>query len=98
VLPTAPDFGSVALEVEGVGLRLATMTRPGERAPVVFLHGFGSTKEDDADVVLEPAFDGHGVHAYDAPGLGESACDDLDSLSIPFLVETARVALDAAGT
>ena len=91
------DFGSVALNVEGVGVRLATMTRSGERAPVVFLHGFGSTKEDYADVALESAFDGRAILAYDAPGFGESACDDLDSLSIPFLVATARAALDSAG-
>jgi pimeloyl-ACP methyl ester carboxylesterase len=91
------DFGSVALNVEGVGVRLATMTRSGQRAPVLFLHGFGSTKEDYADVALEPAFDGRGVLAYDAPGFGESACDDLESLSIAFLVATARAALAAAG-
>lgn len=39
------------LEVQGVQLKLAAIARAGKRAPVVFLHGFGSTKEDYADIV-----------------------------------------------
>ncbi len=41
-------------------------------------------------------FDGRAILAYDAPGCGESACDDLSAISIPFLAATARAALDAA--
>ncbi len=81
---------TIALDVLGVRLKLAVMYRSGEGAPILFLHGFGSTKEDYADVVLSQAFDGRPVIAYDAPGCGESECDDLNAVSIPFLVETAR--------
>lgn len=91
------DFASLDLEVDGVHVRLATMQRAADRAPVVFLHGFGSTKEDYADVALERAFDGRGVFAYDAPGCGATTCTDLGRLSVPFLVRTARAALDASG-
>jgi len=40
----------IDFEVGGTTLRIATMTREGKRAPIVFLHGFGSTKEDYADI------------------------------------------------
>lgn len=32
------------LHVDGVSLEIATARRGGEGAPIVFLHGFGSTK------------------------------------------------------
>ena len=88
---------TVALTVDGVGLDIATMQRSGTSAPVVFLHGFGSTKEDYADIALHAALDGHPVLAYDAPGCGETRCGDLSRISIPFLVETAKAMLDHAG-
>lgn len=44
---TASDvtYEEVDLRVSGVGLKVATAGRDGGLAPVVFLHGFGSTKE-----------------------------------------------------
>lgn len=77
------------LTVEGVQLNVAAIHRDGVLAPIVFLHGFGSTKEDYADIVQQPAFAGHPFVAYDAPGCGESQCDDLSRISIPFLLQTA---------
>lgn len=77
------------LTVEGVALNIAAIHRDGARAPIVFLHGFGSTKEDYADIVLQQAFDGHPFVAFDAPGCGESHCADLSAINIPFLLETA---------
>lgn len=77
------------LTVEGVQLSVAAIHRDGVLAPIVFLHGFGSTKEDYADIVQQPAFAGHAFVAYDAPGCGESQCDDLSRISIPFLLQTA---------
>ena len=85
------------LTVDGVDLRLARIGRTGTRPPILFLHGFGSTKEDYADVVRHPAFRDHGFLAYDAPGCGASECTDLGKLSIPFLVETALRMLEAEG-
>jgi pimeloyl-ACP methyl ester carboxylesterase len=81
------------LRVGGVSLRVAAIGRGGDRAPVVFLHGFGSTKEDYADVACEPAFSGRPFLAYDAPGCGETFCPDLARISIPFLVKTAQAVL-----
>ncbi|TDL40087.1 alpha/beta hydrolase [Arthrobacter nitrophenolicus] len=85
------------LNIDGTDVRLSCISREGTGLPIVFLHGFGSTKEDYADVALHPAFDGRPVFAYDAPGCGESECADLDRISIPFLVKTALAALGVQG-
>lgn len=90
-------YHQVALRIDGVGLRAATVGRGGQLAPIVFLHGFGSTKEDYADIALQPAFAGRPFLAYDAPGCGETACADLPKISIPFLVKTAEAVLQHAG-
>lgn len=82
------------MTVDSVPLNIATIHRAGTLAPIVFLHGFGSTKEDYADIVLQPAFDGHPFVAYDAPGCGESQCGDLSKISIPFLLQTAVQVLE----
>lgn len=83
-----------SFNVESVELDVAAIHRGGELCPVVFLHGFGSTKEDYADIVRYTAFAGHPILAYDAPGCGETHCSDLSQISIPFLVETALAVLE----
>jgi pimeloyl-ACP methyl ester carboxylesterase len=85
------------LHVDGVSLEIATARRGGEAAPIVFLHGFGSTKEDYVDLAYHPGFRERPFLAYDAPGCGESSCEDLSKLSIPFLVDTAKAVLRKAG-
>ncbi|MDN3221132.1 alpha/beta fold hydrolase [Pseudomonas nunensis] len=85
------------LTVEGVQLDIAAIHRAGSRAPIVFLHGFGSTKEDYADIVQKAAFAGRPFVAYDAPGCGDSQCSDLSKISIPFLVTTALQVLEHFG-
>ena len=90
-------YGQVDLCVDGVGLKVATAGRVGGLAPVVFLHGFGSTKEDYLDIASQRAFTGHPFLTYDAPGCGETCCEDLPGISIPFLVKTARAMLAHAG-
>jgi pimeloyl-ACP methyl ester carboxylesterase len=85
------------LRVGGVGLKVAAAGRDGDLAPIVFLHGFGSTKEDYLDLACLPAFTGRPFLAYDAPGCGETFCEDLPGVSIPFLVKTAQAMLDHAG-
>ena len=84
----------IALQVLGVPLELAAIHRQGSGVPLVCLHGFGSTKEDYADIVLHPAFEGRAFLAFDAPGCGESQCSDLAQVSIPFLVATAQALLE----
>jgi pimeloyl-ACP methyl ester carboxylesterase len=85
------------LRVDGVGLRIAAVRRGGELAPIVFLHGFGSTKEDYVDIAYHPAFAGRPFLAYDAPGCGQTSSEDLPKISIPFLVKTAQAVLRCAG-
>lgn len=93
-LPTLHDLG---LTVRGTAVKLSCLSRGGDGVATVFLHGFGSTKEDYADFAVHPAFTGRPFLAYDAPGCGDSHCDDLGLVSVPFLVDTALAALDAQG-
>jgi pimeloyl-ACP methyl ester carboxylesterase len=98
-MASRPEFANERwdIQVAGVDVGVAASRRSGELDPVVFLHGFGSTKEDYLDVLRYPAFAGRPFLAYDAPGCGETVCADLTRISIPFLVETARAVLDKAG-
>lgn len=98
-MSTAHEFDCrmVPLHIAGAQMKIAAIHRSGTREPIVFLHGFGSTKEDYADIVRYPAFDGRPILAWDAPGCGESRCDDLTRLSIPFLVDTAEAMLREFG-
>lgn len=73
----------------GAPCTIAAIARDGPKEPILFLHGFGSTKEDYADIVLDPRFDGHPFLAYDAPGCGETSLADLSLISIPRLAEAA---------
>ncbi|MEM6255768.1 MAG: alpha/beta hydrolase [Cyanobacteria bacterium P01_D01_bin.156] len=84
----------IPLVVDNVELNIAAIHRDGHLAPLLFLHGFGSTKEDYSDIALHTAFDGHPFIAYDAPGCGKTHCSDLSHISIPFLVKTALKVLD----
>jgi pimeloyl-ACP methyl ester carboxylesterase len=86
-------YERLPLRVGGVELSLATASRGGELAPIVFLHGFGSTKEDYIDIAHRQAFAARPFLAYDAPGCGETSCADLRNVSIPLLVQTARAVL-----
>jgi pimeloyl-ACP methyl ester carboxylesterase len=90
-------YQQIDLRVAGVGLKVATAGRDGDLASLVFLHGFGSTKEDYADIACQRAFTGRPFLAYDAPGCGQTSCDDPSAISIPFLVKTAQAVLDQAG-
>lgn len=77
------------LTIDGTEMKVAAIHRSGQGEPVLFLHGFGSTKEDYADIAQYAEFNGQPFLAYDAPGCGETHCSDLNAISIPVLVETA---------
>jgi pimeloyl-ACP methyl ester carboxylesterase len=83
------------LTVGDVSVDIAGMWRDGTGVPLVFLHGFGSTKEDYADVIQQAYLSDRPVLAYDAPGCGVTTCSDLTALSIPFLVSVASEVLRA---
>ncbi|UOB59661.1 alpha/beta hydrolase [Burkholderia pyrrocinia] len=83
--------------VDNTALDVSAIYRGGHKTPIVFLHGFGSTKEDYADIVRHRTFDDRPFVAYDAPGCGETRCADLSKISIPFLVETALNVIDRMG-
>ncbi|MEM7339607.1 MAG: alpha/beta hydrolase [Actinomycetota bacterium] len=91
------DESTVTLATGGTTVQLAVLQRGGSRPPLVCLHGFGSTKEDYADLALHPAFADRGLVLLDAPGCGASTVDEPAAVTIPFLVEVAAGACDALG-
>jgi pimeloyl-ACP methyl ester carboxylesterase len=87
----------IHLTIDGVSLRLMTLKRDGPRPPLVFLHGFGSTKEDYTEIGLLPRFRDRSFLAYDAPGCGRTECADLEAISIAFLRRTAEAVIEQCG-
>jgi pimeloyl-ACP methyl ester carboxylesterase len=83
--------------VAGSSTTISIAYRGGNLTPVLFLHGFGGSKEDYVDFIFQKAFEGRPFIAYDAPGCGETICEDLSSISIPFLVDVAESVLDQLG-
>ena len=80
-------------DIKGTELKIAVLRKEGPKTPLLFLHGFGSTKEDYADIMRHPDFKDREIIAYDAPGFGETECSDLDQVSIDFLVKIAMVVI-----
>lgn len=83
------------LTIDGVDVSLAVLRRDGVKRPLVCLHGFGSSKEDYADLALLSAFDDRALVLIDAPGCGASPVSAPERVDIPFLVRTTVAALDA---
>ncbi|MFE7394525.1 alpha/beta fold hydrolase [Streptomyces sp. NPDC057582] len=86
---------TLPLTVEGTRVEVSGLHRGGTGTPLVFLHGFGSTKEDYADIVQQKRLADRPVLAYDAPGCGASTCADLGAISVPYLVSVAEQVLGA---
>ncbi|KAM0793856.1 alpha/beta hydrolase protein [Usnea florida] len=95
--PRKIDYRVICLYVDGVQVNLSSAYRLRDNSPIVFLHGFGSTKEDYLDIACQSGLEGRGFVAYDAPGCGQSSCEDMSKVSIPFLVETAKAMLQELG-
>jgi len=93
----SPTRLSIPLTVDGVSVTVSAMHRPGPKPAVLFLHGFGSTKEDYWDTAFHPLFADRTLIAYDVPGAGESTCADLSAHTIPFLHNVAEAVLDHFG-
>ncbi|MET0189035.1 MAG: alpha/beta hydrolase [Pseudonocardia sediminis] len=85
------------LSVDAVELEIDGVYRAGSGTPLVFLHGFGSTKEDYADVVHQHDLDDHPVIAYDAPGCGATASSAPGRTTVELLVEVAERVLAHVG-
>lgn len=89
----ALTFVKIPLQVNGVNLNISTVHNLNSKPPILFLHGFGSCKEDLADIVVQPRLQEHGYIAFDAPGCGHSESDNISATDIPFLVATAEAVL-----
>lgn len=87
-IPTEPiTIRNSRLDVGGATVEVASLHRRGTKPTLVCVHGFGSTKEDYADLCLHPAFADRDLVFLDVPGFGASTVADHTQLSIPFLVE-----------
>ncbi|KAL5360158.1 alpha/beta-hydrolase [Aspergillus floccosus] len=86
-------YATISLQVRGVNLNIATIYKLNSKPPILFLHGFGSCKEDLTDIYIHPAFKNYGYLAFDAPGCGHTESDDLSVTNIPFMVATAEAVL-----
>ena len=95
--PRKIDYRLIYLCVDGVQVNLSSAYRLRDSSPIVFLHGFGSTKEDYLDIAYQSGLEDRGFVAYDAPGCGQSSCEDMSKVSIPFLEETAKAMLQELG-
>ncbi|BCS21704.1 alpha/beta fold hydrolase [Aspergillus puulaauensis] len=87
-------YTKIPIDVQGVSLELSTVHSLNANPPIFFLHGFGSCKEDLADIILQPALRQYGYIAFDAPGCGHSDSHNLSATDIPFLVATALAVLE----
>ncbi|HEX7306583.1 alpha/beta hydrolase [Lentzea sp.] len=85
------------LRVRGVNLTVAAAHRHGAGEPIVFLHGFGTSKEDYTDIAQRHDFTGRAFLTYDFPGCGATECADLSAIDVPFLVDTTRAVLEKMG-
>lgn len=84
----------IDLNVNGVDLKLSVIHRLRQKKNVIlFLHGFGSSKEDYANISYYAALNDYDFIAYDAPGFAQSFCASPEQLSIEFLVSTAKSVL-----
>lgn len=81
------------LAVDDTKINVALIRRDGPRPPILFLHGFGSSKEDYHDIIFHPELADRPFIAYDAPGCGETTCEDLSKVNIEFQVKTAEAIL-----
>ncbi|KAH8899116.1 alpha/beta-hydrolase [Thozetella sp. PMI_491] len=75
---------SLHISVQGVSIIVAIARRDEPLAPILFLRGFGGSKEDYLDVVLHPSFNNRAFVPFDAPGCGKTTVADavLDALNV----------------
>lgn len=83
--------------VAGSAVQVSALARAGRRPPIVFLHGFGASKEDFADAALRTQFNDRGLLAFDAPGFGATECSDLSVMSVDFLRDVATEVIAQLG-
>ncbi|KAK6206371.1 hypothetical protein LQW54_007825 [Pestalotiopsis sp. IQ-011] len=85
------------ISVDGISVKVSATHRQGALDPILFLHGFGGSKEDYLDIALNKSFNDRAFVAFDAPGCGRTAPTDYSKISIPFLAKTAQTVLQHFG-
>lgn len=82
-----------SIVVDGIHVKIAIAHREGALTPILFLHGFGGSKEDYLNIALHDSFRDRPFIAFDAPGCGETRLEDFSKMSIPFLVKATEEVL-----
>lgn len=85
---------TISINIDGVELKISALSREGTKDPILFLHGFGSTKEDYTDIIRQEGLNEYPFLAYDAPGCGETFCSDLGQVSIQLQLKTTLAMLE----
>lgn len=80
-------------KIGGKNCQLVYRFDGGVNLPLVFLHGFGSTNEDYAEITRYKPLKRHGFLAFDAPGCGASRHPAPAVLSVAAIVEAAEALL-----
>ncbi|KAF6818042.1 alpha beta hydrolase protein [Colletotrichum musicola] len=96
-LSQALIWEQIPLTLNNTKMSISTVRRDSPSPPIIFLHGFGGTKEDFSDINLHPSLSHRAFIAYDAPGSGSSTVSDFSALSMPFLVSVAEAVLKFLG-
>jgi regulator of RNase E activity RraA/pimeloyl-ACP methyl ester carboxylesterase len=78
------------IDIDGLKISLASIRRNVGSPPILFLHGFGGTKEDYTDIQFQRRFKDRSFIAYDSPGHGDSTCSDLSLVTVDLLVRLAE--------
>lgn len=89
----ALTYTDIPLRVNDAQLSVSTIYTLNSQPPILFLHGFGSCKEDLADITIHSTLQKYGFIAYDAPGCGHTQTNHLSAIDIDFLVATAEAIL-----
>lgn len=96
-----PEIGvqhkQLQVHIHDTTVQIALIFRGGTGTPIVFLHGWGGSKEDYIDIqyLRHHELRERPFLAYDAPGCGQTICEDLQKVNIGFLAATAEKILNA---
>ncbi|RAK81582.1 alpha/beta fold hydrolase [Aspergillus fijiensis CBS 313.89] len=95
--PETPAYETFPITVEGNPLQISALIRRGRQPAILWLHGFGSCKEELHDLIFQRPLKEHTFLAYDAPGCAATHTADPSAATIAFMVATAEAVLHHYG-
>ena len=86
---------TIPVTINRVELEVSAISRKGSQPPIVFLHGFGSTKEDYADIVRHASLSDYPFLAYDAQAVARPHAHSLKRSQFRFWWKRPRRCSDS---